>query len=304
VLTRLFPFLRWFPLRADAIAGVSVALELVPQSIGLRATGRHAAVLPPVRDLPAGDRRLAMGLVEPARDQSRPVSSILTASALAPLAALGSEQFVAYAILLAFMVGVIQLGLGVSRLGSVVSFLSHPAILGFTSAAAIVIALSQLNKLLGLPIGRSAFFLANIWEMLGQIRDVHGPSVAIGLGSMAIIWGCRRWLPGVLLGSPARAALGGADHRAGRFRRGDLDRQGDRRQDPPADRRQPGADRPGPVEPGRQLQPGVSDHGFVLALGRQLQRRRAHGRDRALAGVPYTGRDPPPTPITRAWRID
>jgi SulP family sulfate permease len=200
VLTRLFPFLRWFPLRADtlradAIAGVSVALVLVPQSMayaqlaGMPAYyGLYAAFLPViVAALWGSSNQLATG---PAA-----VSSILTASALAPLAALGSEQFVAYAIMLAFMVGVIQLGLGVSRLGSVVSFLSHPVILGFTSAAAIVIALSQLNKLLGLPIGRSAFFLADIWEMLGQIRDVHAPSVAIGLGSMAIIWGFRRWLP-------------------------------------------------------------------------------------------------------------
>lgn len=215
MLTRLFPFLRWFPvradaLRADAIAGLSVALVLVPQSMAYAQLagmppyyGLYAAFLPViVAALWGSSNQLATG---PAA-----VSSILTASALAPLAALGSEQFVAYAIMLAFMVGVIQVGLGVSRLGSVVSFLSHPVILGFTSAAAIVIALSQLNKLLGLPIGRSSFFLADIWEMLGQIRDLHGPSVAIGLGAMAIIWGFRRWLPrwpGVLVAVVVATAL-------------------------------------------------------------------------------------------------
>jgi SulP family sulfate permease len=123
------------------------------------------------------------------------VSSILTASALAPLATLGSEQFVALAILLAFMVGAIQLVLALCRMGNVVSFLSHPVILGFTSAAAIIIGLSQLNKLLGLPLGRSDFFLGDIWRMLLQLPDAHLPSLAIGVGAMAVIWGFRRWLP-------------------------------------------------------------------------------------------------------------
>ena len=199
-LQRLLPFLRWWPmridtLRADAVAGISVALVLVPQSMayaqlaGMPAYyGLYAAFLPViVAALWGSSNQLATG---PAA-----VSSILTASALAPLAALGSEAFVTLAILLAFMVGVIQLLLGLSRLGKVVSFLSHPVIVGFTSAAAIIIALSQLNKLLGLPIGRSQMFLADIWEMLGQLPDLHPPSVAIGVAAMGIIWAFKRWLP-------------------------------------------------------------------------------------------------------------
>jgi sulfate permease, SulP family len=197
---RLLPFLRWWPmradtLRADVVAGISVALVLVPQSMayaqlaGMPAYyGLYAAFLPViVAALWGSSNQLATG---PAA-----VSSILTASALAPLAALGSEAFVTLAIVLAFMVGVIQLLLGLSRLGKVVSFLSHPVIVGFTSAAAIIIGLSQLNKLLGLPIGRSQMFLADIWEMLRQLPDLHLASVAIGAAAMAIIWGFKRWLP-------------------------------------------------------------------------------------------------------------
>lgn len=197
---RLLPFLRWWPmdaasLRADAIAGISVALVLVPQSMayaqlaGMPAYyGLYAGFLPViVAALWGSSNQLATG---PAA-----VCSILTAAALAPLAATGSQAFVAYAILLAFMVGAIQLALGLSRLGSVVSFLSHPVIVGFTSAAAIIIGLSQVNKLLGLPIGRGDFFLGDIAAMLRQLPEAHLPSVAMGVFAMGVIWACRRWLP-------------------------------------------------------------------------------------------------------------
>jgi SulP family sulfate permease len=196
----LLPFLRWWPLqaatlRADVVAGISVALVLVPQSMayaqlaGMPAYyGLYAGFLPViVAALWGSSSQLATG---PAA-----VSSILTASALAPLATLGSENFVALAILLAFMVGAIQLVLALCRMGNVVSFLSHPVILGFTSAAAIIIGLSQLNKLLGLPIGRSDFFLGDVWQMLLQLPDTHLPTLARGLGAMAVIWAFRRWLP-------------------------------------------------------------------------------------------------------------
>jgi len=207
LVARLLPFLRWWPmdaasLRSDAIAGISVALVLVPQSMayaqlaGMPAYyGLYAGFLPViVAALWGSSNQLATG---PAA-----VCSILTAAALAPLAATGSEAFIAYAILLAFMVGAIQLALGLSRLGSVVSFLSHPVIVGFTSAAAIIIGLSQVNKLLGLPIGRGDFFLGDIAAMLRQLPEAHLPSIAMGGCAMAVIWTCRRWAPrwpGVLI---------------------------------------------------------------------------------------------------------
>ncbi|MBY0437481.1 MAG: hypothetical protein K2W80_04745, partial [Burkholderiales bacterium] len=199
-MNQMLPFMRWWPmqgktLRADIIAGISVALVLVPQSMayaqlaGMPAYyGLYAGFLPViVAALWGSSNQLAHG---PAA-----VSSILTASALAPLATLGSENFVALAILLAFMVGIIQLVLALCRMGNVVSFLSHPVILGFTSAAAIIIGLSQLNKLFGLPLGRSDFFLGDVWQMLRQLPETHLPSLAIGAGALAVMWAFRRWLP-------------------------------------------------------------------------------------------------------------
>ena len=206
-LQRILPFLRWFPysgttLRADFIAGVTVALVLVPQSMayaqlaGMPAYyGLYAAFLPvAVAALWGSSNQLGTGPVA--------VVSLLTASSLAPLAAAGSEQFIALAIMLALLVGVIQLVLGVFKLGVIVNFLSHPVIVGFTNAAAIIIGLSQVNKLIGVPMGRSESFLRDIWDVFKLVGDVHLPTLAMGVTAIIIIWVLRRKaprLPGVLI---------------------------------------------------------------------------------------------------------
>lgn len=206
-LQRFFPFLRWLPyhgatLRADLLAGLTVALVLVPQSMayaqlaGLPAYyGLYAAFLPvAVAALWGSSNQLGTGPVA--------VASLLTASALTPLAAPGSDQFVALAILLALMVGIVQLVLGAFKLGVVVNFLSHPVIVGFTNAAAMIIGLSQLNKLLGVPMGRSESFVRDIWGVLQLVGDTHLPTLAMGIAAIAIMWGIRKKaprLPGVLI---------------------------------------------------------------------------------------------------------
>lgn len=207
LLQRFLPFLRWFPysgatLRADFLAGLTVALVLVPQSMayaqlaGMPAYyGLYAGFLPvAVAALWGSSKQLGTGPVA--------VASLLTASSLTPLAAPGSDSFVALAIMLALMVGVFQLALGVFKLGVVVNFLSHPVIVGFTNAAAIIIALSQVNKLLGVPIGRSEFFLGDIWGVLQLVADTHLPTLAMGVAGLVLIWAIRRFapkLPGVLI---------------------------------------------------------------------------------------------------------
>ncbi len=207
ILRRFLPFLRWFPysvgsFRADFLAGLTVALVLVPQSMayaqlaGMPAYyGLYAAFLPVmVAALWGSSNQLGTGPVA--------VVSLLTASALTPLAAAGSEQFVALAIMLALLVGIVQLVLGVFKLGVIVNFLSHPVIVGFTNAAAIIIALSQVSKLIGVPMGRSEHFVADIWGVVQKIGQTHGPTLAMGVVAIALIWGFRRWapkLPGVLI---------------------------------------------------------------------------------------------------------
>ncbi len=198
-LTRFFPFLSWqlngANVRTDLIAGITVALVLIPQSMayaqlaGLPAYyGLYAAFLPGmIAALWGSSSQLATGPVA--------VVSLLTASALAPLAATGTEQFIALAVLLALMVGLIQLTLGAFKLGVVVSFLSHPVIVGFTNAAAIIIGLSQINKLFGISMGRSDHFLNDVWGALQLIGETHLPTLAMGVAAFAIMFLMKRYTP-------------------------------------------------------------------------------------------------------------
>ena len=206
-LSRILPFLRWFPLRAetlkaDLVAGITVALVLIPQSMayaqlaGLPAYfGLYAAFLPVMlAALFGSSNQLATGPVA--------VVSLLTASALIPLAAVGSEQFVALAIVLAFLAGVVQLMLGVFKLGSIVNFISHPVIAGFINAAAIIIGLSQLNKLMGVTTSRSDYFLQDIWGVISQAGYTHLPTLVMGLSALIGMWLLRKYypkVPGVLV---------------------------------------------------------------------------------------------------------
>ncbi len=206
-LKKFFPFLAWFPLRGDALkadflAGLTVALVLVPQSMAYAQLaglppyyGLYAAFLPVmVAAMWGSSNQLGTGPVA--------VASLLTASSLAPLAAPGSDQFVTLAIMLALLVGIVQLGLGVFKLGVVVNFLSHPVIVGFTNAAAMIIGLSQVNKLIGVPMGRSEHFVNDIIGVAKQVGDTHMPTLAMGLVAIVIMYVIRKKapkLPGVLI---------------------------------------------------------------------------------------------------------
>lgn len=222
---RFLPFLRWFPLRLDTlkpdfIAGVTVALVLIPQSMayaqlaGLPAYyGLYAAFLPvAIASMMGSSNFLGTGPVA--------VVSLLTASSLAPLAAPGSNQFIALAILLALLVGIVQLSLGLFKLGVVVNFLSHPVIVGFTNAAAIIIGLSQVSKLFGVSMGRSENFLKDIWEVALQLGDTHLPTLAMGVLAIVLMWAVKRYKPkwpGVLIAVALTTSLSwavGYEHNA------------------------------------------------------------------------------------------
>ena len=206
-LKKFFPFLAWFPLRGDALkadflAGLTVALVLVPQSMAYAQLaglppyyGLYAAFLPVmVAAMWGSSNQLGTGPVA--------VASLLTASALTPLAAPGSDQFIVLAIMLALMVGLVQLALGVFKLGVVVNFLSHPVIVGFTNAAAMIIGLSQVNKLLGVSMGRSEHFINDIWGVAKQAGNTHWPTLTMGVVAIVIMYVIRKKspkLPGVLI---------------------------------------------------------------------------------------------------------
>jgi SulP family sulfate permease len=218
MLHRFFPFLEWLPqlknpavLRADFIAGLTVALVLIPQSMayaqlaGLPAYfGLYISFMPVmVAALWGSSKQLGTGPVA--------VVSLMTATALAPVVggtAISNPElavsYIALAMFLSFLVGVFQLSLGVFRLGVVVNFLSHPVIVGFTNAAAIVIGLSQVSKIFGvkMPGGASDHFLHRIWGVFQQLGDTHLPTLIVGMSALLGIWLLRKYaprLPGVLL---------------------------------------------------------------------------------------------------------
>ncbi len=182
--------------KTDLMAGITVALVLVPQSMayaqlaGLPAYyGLYASFLPPmVAALLGSSRQLATGPVA--------VVSLLTAASLEPLATFGSEGFLAYAIVLAFMVGAFQLALGVFRLGVLVDFLSHPVVLGFTNAAAIVIATSQFGKLFGVDVEKQHFHFDTLYRMMeAAFHHTHWPTFVFAVVSFSLIVGVKKWFP-------------------------------------------------------------------------------------------------------------
>lgn len=209
ILIRFFPFLGWFKkynsvyLRHDFISGLTVALVLIPQSMayaqlaGLPAYyGLYAAFLPPMlAALFGSSRQLATGPVA--------VVSLMTSTALAPLATAGSEAFIAYAILLALLVGLFQFALGVFRLGLVVNLLSHPVVNGFTNAAALIIATSQLSKIFGVNVDSAEHHYQTVYQVIkAAISYTHWPTLAIAALAFIIMifikWYNKR-LPGVLV---------------------------------------------------------------------------------------------------------
>jgi SulP family sulfate permease len=202
MLTKILPFLAWFKdlsfgaLKRDAMAGMTVALVLIPQSMayaqlaGLPAYyGLYAAFLPPlIASLFGSSRQLATGPVA--------VVSLMTAASLEPLATAGSESYIAYAIALSVFVGLFQLSLGVFRLGLVVNFLSHPVVNGFTNAAALIIASSQLSKMFGVSVDSAEHHYETVRNVLSSaMHYTHWPTLGMGLLALAIMIGLKRLSP-------------------------------------------------------------------------------------------------------------
>lgn len=207
LLVTVFPFIRWFPftgdkIRADLIAGITVALILVPQSMAYA----QLAGLPVVYGLYASFIPVIIASLWGSSSQlhTGPVAmlSLMSAAALIPFATPGSTTFIELSIMLALMVGVLRLVLGVFRLGAIVNLLSSPVIVGFTNAAALIIGLSQLSKIIGVPFPRTDNYLADLWRVLTQIPDMHILTLAFAIGAWMTISGLRRIkpsLPGVLI---------------------------------------------------------------------------------------------------------
>lgn len=192
--TRTLPFLQWprltpALLRQDGMAGLTVALLMIPQSVAYAAlagmplvTGLYAAVLPAlVGALWGGSTRISVGPTA--------LSCLLVSASLTGLAAPGSAQWLELGVWLAILSGLLQLVLGLGRYGWLLNLISSPVMTGFTQAAALLIMASQLPALLGLPQGLAGFLSG---PQAGQF-DLQ--ALLFGVLSLAALLAGKRWAP-------------------------------------------------------------------------------------------------------------
>ena len=190
-LKKILPILDWLPnykkawLKGDLSAGLTVGIMLIPQGIAYAMIaglppiyGLYTAMIPQIVYAFFGtSRQLAVGPVA--------MDSLIVAAGVATLADIGTQNFIEFAILLAFMMGALQVLFGMFKLGFLVNFLSRPVISGFTSAAALIIAFSQLKYLLGIQIQRSDNIQTLIFEIFKHLKEIN--FIAFGIGITAIL---------------------------------------------------------------------------------------------------------------------
>ncbi len=199
-LKKIFPIIEWFSsyqkawLKGDISAGLTVGIMLIPQGIAYAMIaelppiyGLYTAMIPQIVYAIFGtSRQLAVGPVA--------MDSLIVASGVATLAEIGTENFIEFAILLALMMGVLQVLFGIFRLGFLVNFLSKPVISGFTSAASLIIGLNQLKHLTGMNINRNSKLQNIVVDAVQHFKEVHLLTLSIGVISIITIVLFKKYL--------------------------------------------------------------------------------------------------------------
>ena len=192
-LSRYLPFLDWLMhyrrenLVGDLIAGVIVAVMLVPQSMAYAMLGGlppqvgiYASIVPLfIYGLLGSSRVLAVGPVA--------IVSLLVATGIGQFEPQTTGEMLQLAITLALLVGLIQVGMGVVRAGFLVNFLSHPVLAGFINAAAIVIGLSQIKHVMGISVPRQEHTHETILQLIENVGATNGVTVMIALVSIGLL---------------------------------------------------------------------------------------------------------------------
>ena len=224
-LGRLLPFLIWLPrvnrksLRDDLLAALTGAIVVLPQGVAFATI----AGMPPEYGLYAG---MVPAIIAALFGSSwhlvsgpTTAASVVLFSSLSALAEPGSAEYVRLALTLTLMVGAIQLFMGFARLGTLVNFISHSVIVGFTAGAAVLIATSQIKHFFGLPIARGSSPLETLHSLLAHSSMVNPRVLAVGLVTLAAGIGLRRYVPrfpymigAMLIGSLTALALGAPAH--------------------------------------------------------------------------------------------
>lgn len=207
-MKKYLPILHWLPhykkayLAGDISAGITVGIMLIPQGMayamiaGLPPVyGLYAAITPQIIYAIFGtSRQLAIGPVA--------MDSLIVAAGVSVIAEAGSQYYTAMAILLSFMMGTIQFAFGLFNLGFIVNFLSKPVISGFTSAAALIIGINQLQHIVGFDLQRSNNIFSIILEAIQKVEKLNYYALAIGITSIILIRALKfynRRIPGALI---------------------------------------------------------------------------------------------------------
>lgn len=198
-----FPASRWLPrvtrstLRADLIAALTGAIIVLPQAVAFATIaglppeyGLYAAMVPAiVAALWGSSWHLVSGPTT--------AISIIVFASLSPLAEPGSTAYVKLALTLTLLAGLIQLAMGVARLGVLVNFISHTVILGFTAGAALLIIASQIKNFFGLDIPREAKIHEVVLHLVTRTGDIKPWVVVVGVATLVVGLLSRRLLPRV-----------------------------------------------------------------------------------------------------------
>jgi SulP family sulfate permease len=189
-LSRFFPFLTWRSainpsnLRADFTAGLIGALIVLPQGVAFATLagmppeyGLYAAMVPAVvAALWGSSFHLVSGPTN--------AISLVVFATVSPLAIPGTADYVALVLTLTFMVGIMQLAMGLARLGALVNFISHTVVIGFTAGAAMLIIASQVKNFFGLDIPRGAVFFRTFQYFFAHLADIKPWVFAVGMATL------------------------------------------------------------------------------------------------------------------------
>jgi SulP family sulfate permease len=215
----LFPFLRWRrrvnreTLRADAIAGLIGAIVVLPQGVAFATLaglppqyGLYAAIVPAiVAALFGSSWHLVSGPTN--------VVSIVLFASLSALAVPGSSEYIRLALTVTFLVGAMQLAMGLARMGALVNFISHTVVVAFTAGAACLIVAAQLGNFFGLAIPRDASFPQAWHHFVLHLGEINPYAAAVGIATLAAGIASRRWwprFPYMITAMAAGTALAGA----------------------------------------------------------------------------------------------
>ncbi len=197
----LFPFLRWFKLitkdtlKADMIAGITGAVIVLPQGVAFATIaglppeyGLYTAMVTPIiAALFGSSYHLVSGPTT--------AISIVIFAAVSHHATPGTPEFISIALTLTFLAGVYQFAFGLARLGSLVNFVSHTVIIGFTAGAAILIVTSQMKHILGISVPQGESFV-HTWMHIGNgIGDTNFYLLLIAIATLLTALAIKKWLP-------------------------------------------------------------------------------------------------------------